>query len=128
MDRKEVYTDKAPAIGGPYAQGLKAGNFLFTSGQIAMKPETKEFVTGDIEKETIQVLENLKAILEEAGATLKDVVKTTIYVKDMEQFPVINDVYASYFQDNPPVRTRVEVSKLPGNVNVEIDLIAFIKD
>lgn len=128
MDRQEVYTDQAPGIGGPYVQGVKAGNFLFTSGQIAMKPDTKDLVTGDVEKETVRVLENLKAILEEAGATLNDVVKTTIYVRDMEQFPLINEVYASYFNNKPPARTRVEVSRLPGDVNVEIDLIAYIKD
>ena len=128
MNRQEVFTDRAPGIGGPYVQAIKAGNFLFTSGQIAMKPDTKDYVTGDVVEETTQVLENLKAILEEAGASLKDVVKTTVYLKDMEQFPLVNEVYASYFPDRPPARTRVEVSRLPGDVNVEIDLVAYVED
>ncbi len=127
MDRTEIFTEQAPGIGGPYAQAVRAGQFLFTSGQIAMQPGSKAFITGDIESETVQVLENLKAIVEKAGASFRDVIKTTIYVKDMKQFPAINEVYAAYFPKNPPARTRVEVSGLPGDFNVEIELIAYIR-
>lgn len=126
MGKTAVHSSKTPKIGGPYVHAVKAGGFLFTSGQIAMHPETGEVMTGDIEAETVMVLENLKGLLEDAGSSLSDVVKTTMYVKNMDQFPVINDIYSRYFPVDPPTRTRVEVSRLPRDVNVEIEFIAYI--
>jgi 2-iminobutanoate/2-iminopropanoate deaminase len=128
MAKKQAITsEKAPPVGGPYSQAILIGPFLFTSGQIAMKPGSGELVTGNIRDETIQVLENLKALVEEAGASMEDVVKTTIFLKDMSQFAEINEVYAAYFSGIPPARTRVEVSNLPRDVNVEIELVAYIQ-
>ncbi|WP_416197715.1 MAG: Endoribonuclease L-PSP [Sporanaerobacter sp.] len=126
MDKVVVSTDKAPAAIGPYSQGMKAGNMIFTSGQLPIVPETGELITNDIKKETRQSLENVKAILNEAGATLEDVVKVTIFISDMNKFGEINEVYGEYFKDHKPARSCVEVAKLPKNGNVEIEAIAVI--
>jgi 2-iminobutanoate/2-iminopropanoate deaminase len=125
MQKKEIYTENAPPIGGPYSQAISFGSLIFTSGQIAMKPGSKELVTGDIRAETVQVLENLRAILEAANSDFDHVLKTTIYVSDMKKFPEVNEVYAGYFKGVAPARTRVEVSELPREANVEIELIAY---
>lgn len=127
MERKIIQTNKAPGAIGPYSQGVQAGNLLFISGQIPINPETGELVIGTIEEETKQVLENFKAIVEEGGASLKDVIKTTIFIKDMEQFGAINGVYGQYFTQNPPARATVEVARLPKDVNVEIEGVVLIK-
>jgi 2-iminobutanoate/2-iminopropanoate deaminase len=122
-----VYTEKAPAPIGPYSQAIVAGNFVFTSGQIALDAETGELVTGDIETETRKVMENMKAVLDAASTSFQNVVKTSIFLTDMGNFARINAVYASYFDENQaPARETVEVSGLPKGVNVEISMTAVI--
>jgi len=127
MKKEIISTDKSPKAIGPYSQAIKIGNFLFTSGQLPIDPNTGDLVTNDIQKETLQVLENLKAVVEEAGATLDQVVKTTVFIKDMNQFASINEVYAKFFPENPPARSCVEVARLPKDVNVEIEAIVALK-
>jgi len=120
-----IKTDKAPAPIGPYNQAVLAGDFLFVSGQIAMNPETGNLVTSDIESETHQVMRNIKAILNEAGLDLSNVVKTTIFLADMNDFAKVNSVYGSYLTDKFPARETVQVSVLPKNVNIEISVTAY---
>jgi len=123
--KKIIITSNAPAPIGPYNQAILKGNTLYTSGQIALNPETGELVLTDIKTETQQVMVNMKAVLEAANMTFDDVVKTTIFITDMNDFGQINDVYGSYFnEDNAPARETVQVAKLPKNVHVEISMIA----
>ncbi len=125
--KKIIQTTKAPAPIGPYNQAVLKGNLLFTSGQIAMNPETGELQTKDIKTETRTVMENLKAILAEAEMTFDNVLKTSIFISDMKNFEEINEVYAAYFNEsNAPARETVEVSNLPKYVNVEISMIASL--
>ncbi len=124
--KKIVVSDKAPAPIGPYSQAVRAGNTLYVSGQIAINQATGQLVTGDIEAETSQVMQNLKHILAEAGGGFANVVKCTIFVKDLGNFGRINEVYGSYFDAYPPARETVEVSRLPKDVNVEISCIAVL--
>ena len=124
--KKIITTTNAPAPIGPYNQAILAGNTLYISGQIPMDPKTGDLVSGDIKKETEQSMENLKAILTEAGMTFANVVKSSIFVKDMHQFSQINEVYGAYFDaDTAPARETVEVANLPKFVNVEISMIAI---
>lgn len=126
--KKIINTPNAPAPIGPYNQAVLSGNTLFISGQIPIDPVSGELVSGDIQKETRQSMENLKAILHEAGMSFEHVVKTSIFVKDMHQFNLINEAYALYFDaDTAPARETVEVANLPKFVNVEISMIA-VKD
>lgn len=120
-----VYTAKAPAPIGPYSQAILFDETLYVSGQIAINPESGDLVIEDIIKETHQVMNNLKAILAEVGYNFKHVVKTSIFVKDLNNFAAINQVYGEYFTSNPPARETVEVSRLPKDVNVEISCIAI---
>jgi 2-iminobutanoate/2-iminopropanoate deaminase len=122
---EKITTAQAPAAIGPYSQAIKTGNFIFTSGQIPLTP-AGDLVTGDIVAQTHQVFANLKAVLAAAGATLDHVVKATVFVKDMEDFAAINEVYGQYFNDHRPARSLVEVARLPKDVSVEIELIAFV--
>lgn len=123
--KKIIITSKAPAPIGPYNQAILKGNTLYTSGQIALNPETGKLILTDINTETQQVMENMKAVLEAANMTFDDVVKTTIFITDMNDFGKINQVYGSYFnEDNAPARETVQVAKLPKNVHVEISMIA----
>ncbi len=122
-----VNTNNAPAAIGPYSQGVKAGNLLFISGQMPLDPKTMEIDPGTVQDQTRRAIENVKAILEEAGLTLNNVVKTTVFIKDMNEFASINEVYASYFTENKPARACVEVARLPKDVRVEIEAIAVIK-
>lgn len=122
-----INTDKAPAAIGPYSQGVRVDNLLFISGQMPLDPNTMDIIPGTIKEQTARVIENLKAILEEAGLTLNNVVKTTVFIKDMNDFANINEVYASYFTENKPARACVEVARLPKDVGVEIEAIAVIK-
>lgn len=125
--KKIIFTDKAPAPIGPYNQAVLSGNTLYTSGQIALHPETGELIISDIETETKQVMENMKAVLDAAGMTFEHVVKTTIFISDMNDFAKINGVYGSYFDEKTaPARETVQVAKLPKNVNVEISMIAIL--
>jgi 2-iminobutanoate/2-iminopropanoate deaminase len=125
MSKTVVYSDKAPEPIGPYSQAIKAGNMLFISGQIAIDKSTGNIITSDVSAETAQVMSNLAEILRVAGMNFNDVVKTTIFLKDMGNFPRVNEVYGKYFQDAPPARETVEVSRLPKDVNVEISCIAL---
>ncbi len=124
--KKIIVSDKAPAPIGPYSQAVRAGDTLYVSGQIAINQATGHLVTGDIEAETNQVMQNLKHILAEAGGGFANVVKCTIFVKDLGNFGRINEVYGSYFDAYPPARETVEVSRLPKDVNVEISCIAVL--
>ena len=129
MQKSIVFTKNAPNPIGPYSQAIIAsGNFLYTAGQIPIEPVTGSLAGADIKTQTRQVLENLGAILKEAGATFQSVVKTTVFLKDMNDFTGMNEVYAEFFgTDAPPARSTVEVSRLPRDVKVEIDLIALVK-
>lgn len=124
--RKKINSDQAPAPIGPYSQAIALDNLLFTSGQIAIDPGTGDIIDGDVAAQTRQVLENLKAVLSAAGCTVDSVVKTTIFLKNMDDFIKVNEIYATYFSDSLPARSTVEVSRLPKNVLVEIDCIANI--
>ncbi|MBO8164870.1 MAG: RidA family protein [Brevibacillus sp.] len=120
-----VTTEQAPAAIGPYSQAVKVGSLLFTSGQIPLKPDGT-LVEGGIVEQAHQVFANLKAILEAAGASLNDVVKATVYIKDMNEFASLNEVYAHYFGDHRPARSTVEVARLPKDVRVEIEVVANV--
>jgi len=121
-----ITTPKAPAPIGPYNQAVLSGNTLYTSGQIALHPDTGELVLDDIKTETTQVMENMKAVLEAANMTFENVVKTSIFISDMNNFSQINEVYGSYFNDSTaPARETIEVARLPKDVNVEISMIAI---
>ena len=122
--KKVISTANAPQAIGPYSQAIVAGGFVFVSGQIPLIPATGELVDGSVEVQTARVLENLKAILEAAGSSLESVVKTTVYITNMDDFVKVNGIYGQYFQENPPARVCVEVSKLPKGALVEIDVIA----
>ena len=123
--KEVVFTKDAPAAIGPYSQGMKAGNMLFTAGQIAIIPESGELYNGDIKGETNLVMQHLRAILKEAGMTFNNVIKCSIFLNDLNDFAEVNEVYGSYFEAPYPVRETVEVSKLPKGVNVEISLVAM---
>ena len=123
--KKIIFTEKAPAPIGPYNQAVLSGNTLYTSGQIALNPETMELVLDDIETETKQVMENMKAVLAAADMTFENVIKTTIFIMNMGDFARINTVYGSYFDEaTAPARETVQVACLPKNVNIEISMIA----
>lgn len=126
MSRKIIRTNNAPAPIGPYSQAVMMNNMLFISGQIAIDPATGEVVTGGIEQETEQVMKNLEAVLKEAGMDFSKVLKSSIFIKDMNDFGRINGVYGKYFLQNPPARETVEVARLPKDVNVEISVIAAL--
>jgi len=126
MKKKVIQTEGAPKAIGPYSQAIQAGNFLFLSGQIPLDPKTGELVKGDIRKQTQQVLENIKGILESQGLGVEDVVKVTIFLKDIGNFNQVNEVYATYFLSSPPARSTVEVVKLPRDADIEIETIALI--
>ncbi len=121
-----VSTTSAPAAIGPYSQATKIGNFVFTSGQIPIDPATGQVVAGSVEEQTRLVLTNLTAVLEAAGTSLDKVVKTTVFIKDMNDFATINAAYATFFQNEPPARSCVEVARLPKDVLVEIEAIAHL--
>jgi len=126
MEKKVIQTDKAPQAIGPYSQAIQAGNFLFLSGQIPLDPKTGELVKGDIRKQTQQVLENIKGVLESQGLGMEDIVKVTIFLKDIGNFNQVNEVYATYFPSSPPARSTVEVAKLPRDAEIEIEAIALV--
>ena len=120
-----IQTEKAPAPIGPYSQAVQAGNMLFISGQIAIDPETNQLISGGIKVEAIQVMKNLEAVLASANFSFENIVKTTIFLSDMNHFSDVNEVYGSYFKSDFPARETVAVLGLPKNVNVEISVIAI---
>ena len=119
-----VTTDRGPKPIGPYSQAIKTNGFIYLSGQVALDPKSGELVGADIGKQTERVLENIRGILEAAGANLHHVIKTTVFLKDMNDFPAMNDVYARYFTAAPPARSTVQVSRLPKDALIEIEVIA----
>jgi 2-iminobutanoate/2-iminopropanoate deaminase len=121
-----VATDRGPKAIGPYSQAIRANGFVFLSGQIPIDPKTQQIVEGNASLQTERVLENLKGVVEAAGSSMQRVVKATVFLADMNDFAEVNEVYARYFVTHPPARSTVEVSKLPRNVRVEIDLIALL--
>ena len=121
-----VHSDAAPKAIGPYSQAIKTGNLVFCSGQIPIDPATGEFVSQDVTEQTEQVFKNLKAVLEAAGATLDNVVKTTVFLADMGEFAAMNDVYAQHFVENKPARATVQAARLPRDARVEIECIAVV--
>lgn len=118
-----IQTDKAPQAIGPYSQAVKVGNMIFTSGNIPLRPDGS-LVTGSVEEQTHQVMVNLQAVLEAAGSSLEKVVKTTVFIKNMDEFARINEVYGTYFTAHKPARSTVEVARLPKDVAIEIEAIA----
>jgi 2-iminobutanoate/2-iminopropanoate deaminase len=118
-----ISTEKGPKAIGPYSQAVKANGLIFTAGQVAFDPATGQLVEGDVARQTARVMENLKAIVEAAGSSLDKALKATVYLKDMNDFAAMNEVYARYFPANPPARSTVEAARLPRDVRVEIDLI-----
>jgi 2-iminobutanoate/2-iminopropanoate deaminase len=126
MDRHPVSTAAAPAAIGPYSQAIKAGGFLFVSGQIPLDPATGTLVEGSVADQTHRVLRNLQAVLEAAGATFGHVVKTTVYLADMTDFAAMNEVYGGYFPSPAPARATIQAARLPRDVKVEIDLVACL--
>jgi 2-iminobutanoate/2-iminopropanoate deaminase len=123
--REPINTPKAPKPIGPYSQCIRANGFLFLSGQTPINPETGQLIEGNIEQQTERALENLKAVLQAAGSSLEKVVKTSVFLKDMNEFAQMNAVYARYFATNPPARSTIEAARLPKDCRVEIDLIAL---
>ncbi|PMQ02494.1 MAG: reactive intermediate/imine deaminase [Dictyoglomus sp. NZ13-RE01] len=124
--KEVIFTDNAPKAIGPYSQAIKVGNFVFISGQIPIDPKTGNLVEGDIKEQTKRVIENIKAIIESIGGSLENIVKTTVFLKSLEEFSQMNEVYAEYFKDKPPARSTVEVSRLPKDVRIEIEATAII--
>src|SRR3972149_7382951 len=126
MEKSVISTNNAPAAIGPYSQAIKVGNLVFISGQIPIIPATGEILGGDIKLQTRQALENLKHILEAAGSSLDNVVKTTVFMKDLNDYTAINDVYKEFFTTKPPARAAVQAARLPRDVGVEIEAIALV--
>ena len=121
-----VLTDKGPKPIGPYSQAVKSNGFLFASGQVALDPHTNEFIGGDIRQQTERAMENIKAVIEAAGSNLHHVVKSTVFLKDMNDFAAMNEAYGKYFTAAPPARSTVQVARLPKDALVEIEVIAAL--
>jgi 2-iminobutanoate/2-iminopropanoate deaminase len=126
--RERVQTDQAPAAIGPYSQAIRAGGFVFVSGQIPIDPATGQFISGGVAEQTRQVLKNLSAVLEAAGSGLDKVVKTTVFLQDMNEFAEMNEVYATFFSDAPPARATVAAAGLPRDARVEIEAVALLSE
>lgn len=124
--KKSIVTKEAPAAIGPYSQGIQAGQYLFVSGQLPLDPATGVFPEGGIQAQTAQSLKNIQAILREAGGDLSHVVKTTVFLTDMKDFVAVNEVYATFFKENPPARSAVQVAALPKGAAIEIEAIAHL--
>lgn len=127
MERQAIHTDNAPKAIGPYSQAIRAGNFIFCSGQLGIDPSTGNLVNGGVEAETRRALQNLSAVLQAAGTSLEHVVKTTVFLLDMNDFAKMNAVYAEFFPTNPPARSTIQVARLPRDGHVEIEVIALVK-
>ena len=127
MKKTKISTDRAPSAIGAYSQAIRAGNFVFISGQIPLDPKTMQVVNGDINDHIIQVLSNIRAIAEESGSTMNEIVKINVYLKDLEHFQNVNEVMESYFEKPYPSRAAVEVSRLPKDVSIEMDAILYVE-
>ena len=128
MSKQIIATDKAPAAVGPYSQAVRVGDFIFSAGQLGLVPETRKFAGSDIEAQTRQALENVKAIVEAAGSCLKHVVKTTVFLQDIQEWPLMNAIYAEYFPEEAPARSAVQVAALPMGARMEIEVVAIACD
>lgn len=126
MSKKPIATEKAPRAIGPYSQAIKAGQWIFLSGQIPIDPATNQLLSGTIEEETELVLTNSQRVLEAAGASPADVVKVTLFLANMDDFPKVNAVYARFFPSDPPARSAVQVARLPKEVGIEVEMTAFV--
>jgi len=126
MNKQVVVTDKAPAAVGPYSQAIRVGNLIFTAGQLGLIPGTREFAGPDIASQTRQALQNIKAILEAGGSCLDHVVKTTVFLQDIKEWPLMNQVYAEFFPVDPPGRSAVEVAALPLGARLEVEVVAVV--
>ena len=126
MERQVIHTDQAPKAIGPYSQAIRIGNFVFSAGQLGLDPATGNIIAGGIEAETRRSLQNLSAVLQAAGTSLANVVKTTVFLKDMNDFQKMNAVYGEFFSSNPPARSTVQVARLPKDGNVEIEVVASL--
>ncbi|MCB9453808.1 MAG: RidA family protein [Anaerolineaceae bacterium] len=126
MSKTVIHTEKAPGAVGPYSQAIVANGMVFTAGQVPLIPGTKSLVAGGIQEQTRQALENVKAVLEAAGTSLENVVKTTVFLSDMNNFAAMNEVYATFFPQNPPARSAVQAARLPLDALVEIETIAVL--
>jgi 2-iminobutanoate/2-iminopropanoate deaminase len=126
MERQVVNTEQAPKAIGPYSQGIRVGDFVFCAGQAGLDPMTGRLIEGGVQAETRRVLQNLSAVLEQAGTSLKNAVKTTVFLTDMDEFKAMNAIYAEFFPSTPPARSTVQVSRLPAGARVEIEVIAVI--
>ncbi|MNN61379.1 RutC family protein [compost metagenome] len=126
MSKEILSTEKAPKAIGPYSQGVKIGDFIFTSGQLPINPDNGQLIADDVKKATAQSLENVKAILEKAGSSLDKVVKVVVYLKDLEDFAAVNEIYATYFIGDYPARSCFQVAKLPMDAKVEIEVVASV--
>ncbi|WP_238902267.1 RidA family protein [Clostridium sp. YIM B02506] len=126
MSKEIISTEKAPKAIGPYSQGVKIGDFIFTSGQLPINPDNGQLIADDVKKATAQSLENVKAILEKAGSSLDKVVKVVVYLKDLEDFAAVNEIYATYFIGDYPARSCFQVAKLPMDAKVEIEAVASV--
>ena len=128
VQKSRVNTDQAPSPIGPYSQAIRVGNLIFVAGQGPINPATRKVESQDIQDQTRQTLENVKAILAAAGASMSDVVKTTCYLRDMNDFPRFNEIYATFFGEPYPARTTIQAARLPGDIGVEIDVIACLPE
>ena len=126
MYKQPIKTPRAPAAIGPYSQGVKAGGFIFVSGQIPLDPTSGEVVEGDVAHQADRVMRNIRAILDDSGSTMEDIVKTTIYLADMNDFAAVNEVYSRYFSSEAPARATIQVARLPKDVIVEIEATAWV--
>ncbi len=126
MQKETISTKDAPQAIGPYSQAIRFGNLIFVSGQIPIEPETGKILKGNIKEQTRQILKNMNNILAEGGSSLDNVLRTTIFLTDLANYPVVNETYAQYFKDLPPARSTVQVAKLPMDAQIEIDAIACI--
>ncbi len=126
LEREIISTQHAPAAVGPYSQAVRIGDLIYTAGQIPLVPETGQLIEGGIEAQTRQVMQNLQNVLEAAGSSLNQIVKTTIFVTDIKDFSFVNAVYGDFFQENPPARSTVQVAALPLGVNIEIEAVAVV--
>ena len=127
MDKKVIQSNDVPKAIGPYSIAIQTGNLVFTSGQLGLDPASGNLVSGGIETETLQALTNIKNVLKAAGCSLEQVVKTTVFLKDMAEFPKMNEIYAGFFVDSPPARSTVQAAALPKGASVEIEAVAILK-
>ncbi len=126
MDKETIFTETAPSPVGPYSQAVRAGGWLYLSGQLPIAPETNQVISGTIEEQTELAFNNAKKVLEAAGASLENVVKVTLYLANMDDFAKVNEVYSGFFQIKPPARCAIEAARLPKDVSLEVDMVAYL--